>query len=795
MPASSFEREWRSKVRRVRQSAFWEQVSAPPAGRIPDPTRPRRGEVALTGDWILTLEGAVSPDGPASVGEKDLAAFLSRRLGLRLKRRGDGPQLALVLAPGRRRPSRWDGAFRLTVEPHRIEVRAASEPALLRACLYLSNYWSLRRRASLPHGSRRVRPAVELHLGADLWGGFCTTQAWIHGREQDDNFLELARMGVNAVPIMILLEDYLDPDPAGPFRSLANPRAGANRRRLARLARRAARHGVHIVLMGYNPKLEPDHPVFQHRRQCRGALQSGGAFRTMCTSDGVTRRFLVDGWAALFEQIPELGGIEAITGGEGFYHCFMRSGGRAADCPRCSKRSGSEVVAEFVNAVAVGIRRANPDARLVTWPYSAGHWSGDRDQVEYIDRLDAEHVIFQTEIDKDSVDWRPAGYAKNIWDYSMSRVTVSDRCRAQHRQCRDKGQPFGLKLQVGNSIECLNVPYLPTLRNQQAIWQNARAMRPRAIHSRWLFDGSCKGPAEELGYWALWGRGAEYGDLDRVLTAIAERDFGVRAAGHVLRAWGLFSEGMRHHPQLDYYKGSYFISPAQPLTLDPVRAEQPGDGRGNGLDPAFYGVFYWQWETSATHDDTSLVQAKPLFFARPGFRALARRGPKRGQDVALEELQAMADLWERGADAMDRAAAAVPAACRKRFRQERILGRHLAYTWRSAAHVEEFLRLRDTVREFSGQLWVRSGHCRENARDMDRMAEIAGDELAIARRDLSLIRGVSFLDLGLRLDMGTATTATMLEAKIAQIQRLLAEELPAWRDQILTWSAEGPAIT
>ncbi|MFH1569816.1 MAG: hypothetical protein ABIL09_17610, partial [Gemmatimonadota bacterium] len=563
---------------------------------------------------------------------------------------------------------------------------------------------------SCREGSVGCSPRWRCTSAPTCGGGFTTTQAWIHGRERDDNFLELARMGVNAVPIMALLEDYLEPDPAGPFASLAHPQARANRQRLARLARRAARDGVHIVLMGYNPKLEPDHEVFRRYPRSRGALQGGGAFRTLCSSDPATRRFLVEGWASLFAEIPELGGIEAITGGEGFYHCFMRSGPGAAGCPRCSRRSGSEVVAELVNEVAAGIRRANPEAVLVTWPYSANHWSGDRDQVEFIARLDPEHVIFQTEIDKDSVDWRPAGYAKNIWDYSMSRVTVSERCGAQRRQCRERGLPFSVKIQAGNSIECLNVPYLPTLENQRRIWHNARGLRPVAVHSRWLFDGSCKGPSEELGYWALWGRGTEFADLGRALQAVAERDFGVRAAPHVRRAWAAFSEGMRHHPQLDYYRGSYFVGPAQPLVLDPARADHPAAPGEPGLDPAFFGVFYWLWETSATRDDTSLVMARPLFYGRPGFRALARRGPKRGQDVALDELQALADLWERGAAALAAAATRVPRPCRARFRQELVLGQHLAYTWRSAAQVEEFLRRRDTVREFSGQSWVRSGH-------------------------------------------------------------------------------------
>ena len=144
-------------------------------------------------------------------------------------------------------------------------------------------------------------------------------------------------------------------------------------------------------------------------------------------------------------------------------------------------RQGSAVVAELVNSVAAAIQQQVPDARLVTWPYSAGHWSGDLDQKQFIASLDADRVVFQTEIDKDSVDWRPAGYAKNIWDYSMSRVTPSPRCRRQRRLAAARQLPFSVKIECNNSIECLNVPYLPVLDNQRAIWENALRLRPEAI--------------------------------------------------------------------------------------------------------------------------------------------------------------------------------------------------------------------------------------------------------------------------------------------------------------------------
>ena len=785
MERRSFAQEWADKVEHVRRSEFWQQVSTPPSGRItPSSARPRRNEVAVDAQWTLVGEGDLEPHGPAQIGMEDLRRFLGARFSTALRSKADSanvPRILFRLSPDAKgRAGRWDTGFELRVEKGLIALRSTSEETLLRASLFLSNYWSLRRNLYLSIGRRRIRPAVSVHLGADLWGGFCTTQAWIYGRERDTNFLELARMGINAVPIMTLFEDYVVPDPSGKFRSLANPQARAHRARLAQLARQASRYGIHIFLMAYNPKLDPNHAVFVDHPESRGPLQSKGAFRTLCTSDETTRRFLVGSWASLFAEIPELGGILAITGGEGFYHCFMRSEGDAEDCPRCSRRSGPQVVAELVNDVARGIRTQNPEARMVTWPYSAGRWSHDRDQVEFIAQLDPEHVIFQTEIDKDSVDWRPAGYAKNIWDYSMSKVSVSERCRHQRRLCRTHQLPFSVKIECSNSIECLNVPYLPALENQLAIWENARRLRPQAIHSRWLFDGSCKSPSEELGFWAIWGRNTEFADLDRVLNALAQRDFGVPAAPFVRRAWRYFSRALRHHPMLDYYVGPYFIGPGQPLVLNPEAAMEE-------QDPAFFGRFYWQWESSATEDSTSLELAKPLFYARPGFRAIARRGPRRFHDVALEELQEMAALWERGTRELEKARERVPEHCQRRFNQEFVLGQHLAYTWRSAAQVEEFLRLRDTIREFSEQSWVRSGHRRENLRDLDRIGKIAHAELDIARRDLALIKGTDFLDLSLRLDMGTASTEAILEAKIRQIETLISRDLPRWRARLHQW--------
>lgn len=779
MSQPTFAQIWSEKVRSIRESEFWSTVSNPVETSLVRPNLvPSTGQIMVADGWGIGLEGVTSSDGPALNGLADLRHFLEQRMGIQMGEAAGAHQAILFILRSRSNEpvDRWYAAFDLSVSERGIFIRSDTENGLLRASIYLSNYWSLVGNPILQCGRRRVKPICALHTASDLWGGFSTTQAWIHGREQDSNFLELARMGVNAMPIMTLLEDYLVPDAQGPFRSLANPAAEDNLKRLGQLARQAARFGVRIILMGYNPKLPPDHKVFQSYPEARGAIQSNGAFRTLCTSDPRTRAFLAESWSAIFDEVPELGGILSITGGEGFYHCFMRSQNQASDCPRCGRRMPSLAVAELINDVARKLHERHPEAVMVTWPYSAGHWSRDRDQEAFIEALDPAHVIFQSEIDKDSVDWRVAGYAKNIWDYSLSCTTPSPRVRRQRSKCRTAGLRFSVKLEINNSIECLNVPYLPVLENQRAIWENARRLKPYAIHSRWLFDGGCKSPSEELGYWLIWGKGTEFDDPMCTLDAIARRDFG-DAGPMVRKAWGRFSEAMRHHPNLDYYVGSYFIGASQPLCLEP----DPED-----LDDVFYGVFYWQWEVTASDDETALTKRKPLFYDKPGFKAVARRGPDIGRDVALEELQEMARLWEQGVRILEQASPTVSSHHRRRFKMEFVLAQHLSCTWRSAANVEAFLRLRDVIREHSGQSWVRQGHRRENHRDLNKMIKLAESELQIARKDLELVRDVDYLDTSLRLDMGVASTVAMLTAKIAQVTDLLHVRFPEWRRKLKT---------
>lgn len=777
-----FEQTWNKKTSMVRNSAFWRTiVSMPPRAPIPDASQaPKSNEIIINSSWTVAVQGNVATDGPARAGINDLTDLARHNFGLTIKTANKLKQtiiFELTQNQSDKNSSRWERAFQMEATPQKIHIRANSEEALLRASLYITNTWRLRRLPALDSGRRIIRPAIPIHIGADLWGGFNTTHAWISGRENDSNFIELARMGVNVVPIMTRLEDYIAAAPKG-FQRLINPHAGKNLHRLAQLADRMAKHDIQLMLMAYNPRLAPDHPLFSENPSARGAMPHG-RFRCLCSSDRPTREFLANAWAAIFQAIPHLAGMMTIVGGEAFYHCYMRTEG-AKDCPQCKRRNASATVAEFINDVARAVRRKSKEALIVCWPYSGGIWSNDRDQVQLIRLLDPQNVMFLSEIDREAVDWRQAGYAKNIWDYSLSYVATSERCRNQSQMCRSKQMPFCCKIECNTSIECLNVPWLPVLENQRRIWENCRRLRPEAVMSRWLFDGSCKAPPEELGFWTIWGKDTHYGKLSQALKAIAQRDFGESSAPFVIRAWRFFSEAMRHHPQLAYYIGTYFIGPCQPLLLREENIQQ--------LDPAFFGHFYWtQQENTHSGDKSMYAGQKPLFYSRPGWSAIARRGSNAGQDVALEELRTMARLWKRGVLELTKARPLVPNCCRARFKREWILSNYLALTWQSGANVEDFLRRREILRKFSKRGSLNCGYLKENLRDLRQMRQIAIEELRIARAALSLVRHADYLDTALRMDMGVAATTTMLQAKIKQISHLLKVEFPEREKEMRQW--------
>ena len=208
----------------------------------------------------------------------------------------------------------------------------------------------------------------------------------------------------------------------------------------------------------------------------------------------------------LFNEVPELGGIICIIGGESYYHCFMcRSAAPVGEtnCPNCKGKHAEDEIANFMKVTADAVTARQPRAKVMAWPYSAAYvWSKEHSQLELIDRLPP-NVQLLSEIDKEQTVWR-GGIAKLCWDYSVDYEGHSDRIVAQAERCAKRGHELFIKTETSHGIELLHLPYVPALvRSAQAVAEHPR-LRPKGVLQRWGFIGMYDSAAERIGYQARW---------------------------------------------------------------------------------------------------------------------------------------------------------------------------------------------------------------------------------------------------------------------------------------------------
>ena len=133
-------------------------------------------------------------------------------------------------------------------------------------------------------------------------------------------------------------------------------------------------NGIHIF--GHHPKDNSPQGIFCANGQCSQCLVMVDGLPVKSCMTPLAAGMAVESVEGLLDADPELTGLVLIIGGEGFYHCFMRSQNRAADCPRCGRRSGSEVVAELAGMLSgegpLRVAAPPPAARPAAPPRRSG---------------------------------------------------------------------------------------------------------------------------------------------------------------------------------------------------------------------------------------------------------------------------------------------------------------------------------------------------------------------------------------------------------------------------------------
>jgi hypothetical protein len=474
--------------------------------------------------------------------------------------------------------------------------------------------------------------------------------------------------------------------------------------------------------------------VFRQHPGARGAqLAAGGDtpnIHCLCSSNADALGFHADVLGNLFKQIPDLGGLVLIVGGESYYHCFMRAQGAAkgrTNCKQCDGKVAEDVIANLLKVTGDAVRQHQPAAKIMAWPYSAQHfWSAEPNQLRFIDSL-PQNVAFMSEIDKDQ-PYVKDGYTKPIWDYSVDYEGPSDRIVAQANRCAQRGRELFLKTETAHGIELLHLPYVPSIQRSARRWQAVRSLRPAGLIQRWGFIGMYDSVAECVGFAARW-------DPDFApepsSAAIAGMFFG-SAAPQVAAAWKQFDRAVGHIPVLTtggYYLGPMFLGPCHPL---PTWTGPTPDVFRGSLFFLLEGEATFSPPRAATRDDFTVAElsrigAEP--YVEPEFTA-ARDEAARGHAI-LAKLDA----------------ASLPPHCRDELVEQQAIGELLYRTFRTTVNLIRFLRQRDVA--------------------------IATDELENTRAARTIYERAPYLSHHLRLDVGVNESVKMIDAKLKLLEAFL----------------------
>jgi hypothetical protein len=641
--------------------------------------------------------------------------------------------------------------FRVSASDTRVEVHAADANALWAGWVYCENALRVAGAPIIARTEVTREAAWPIQIAPPTWGSNYAVPDLSREYVTDETFRSLAHAGANG---MFVYGDFLVYAAGTRFAELNHPDAERYLATLRETTERAAAFGVKLYFVAVGPKLSADHALFKRRPGTRGARlfyaadDPRPALHCLCSSDADALGFHGDVFGKMLRDVPELGGLICIVGGESYYHCFMRAGGAAighTNCPKCEGKVAEDVIANLLKVTTDAVHAANPHAEVMAWPYSAhAFWSKEPNQFDLIDRLPA-GVSLLSEIDKEQHVTR-GGLDKYIWDYSVDYDGHSDRIVSQSVRCRQRDRDLFIKTETAHGIELLHLPYVPAIGRSAQQWQSVRAMKPRGVLQRWGFIGMFDSAAERVGFLARWE--ADY-QVRGATLAVARQLVGEALAPQLVAAWSHFDEAVHHIPVLTtgaYYCGPAFLGPCHPLPV-----WQP-----NGPIPdAFKGYLYYLLEhepslndaRSRQKDDLTLTSTRQL-----GAPAIPVENEfEKARDAAAKGYERLVAM--KNDDSPE-------------IVEQRAVGEYLYRTFRATVNSIRFVR---QIEDAKGD--------RERIRDT--LTPIAQDELENARAAQAMYTAAPWLNHKLRLDVGMPDSLDMLREKIRLLEAYLTGPTPA----------------
>ena len=498
-----------------------------------------------------------------------------------------------------------------------------------------------------------------------------------------DGFLErLAAVGINGVWLHAVLRDLAPGGKVFPeFGGDSERRLGT----LRSLTQRAARHGIGVYLYLNEPRAMPV-SFFKTRPELAGVRQE--QYRAMCTSQPAVRTWMTDALTHIFSSVPDLAGVYAITASENLTNCASLQGWR--DCPRCKRRSDSEIIAEVVATIEAGVHRGSPRAKVVVSDWG---WKGHGDARDIIARLPPS--VWLMSVSEWSKPIERGGIHTKVGEYSISAVGPGPRAVAHWAEAAKAGIKSAAEIQFNNTCEIASVPYLPVMNLVAEHVHNLTPFKLSGMLIGWTMGGY-PSPNFELAQRLSHVPAPE---VDAALDALARERFGSQGRAHARRAWSLMSEGFREYP---FHISVVYASPVQ---VGPANALYSSK---TGYKATMWGIPY---------DDID------------GWRGPYPPG------VFAAQFEKVAETWRRGIREMETAVEKAPANRSNEVQADLRYARAAAINFQSVANQARFVIARDALANTSGTLSPSAS--RRLRAEIKRRLE---SEIALAKELFPLVR-------------------------------------------------------
>ncbi|MGZ8901353.1 MAG: hypothetical protein ACXW3Z_14785 [Limisphaerales bacterium] len=360
----------------------------------------------------------------------------------------------------------------------------------------------------------------------------------------------LASLGVNGVWLQSILQKL------APFPWISETAAEKAEREkrienLRALAQKAARHGIGIYLYLNEPRTMPQ-AFFAKHPELKGVPV--GNYASLCTSNPDVRKGLTDAVAHIAAAVPDLAGFFTISASENPTNCWSHGNGR--NCPRCSKRSAAEVIAEVNTAFYNGIQQAGSKANLLDWD-----WGWRDEWVEEIIQRLPEKVALQS-VSEWNIPIKRGGIDSIVGEYSISTVGPGPRATRHWSLARQRGLRTIAKIQAGNTWELSAVPYIPAVENVARHVAQLKQLGVDGLMLGWTLGGY---PSPNLQIACdISGSPREETSIEEqvqsAMNRVAAQRFGPDISSAVVRAWKSFSTAFSEFP---YHIGTVYNAPMQ----------------------------------------------------------------------------------------------------------------------------------------------------------------------------------------------------------------------------------------